>query len=91
MAKPVKAKKPSIVAVMDDGSPMVEIFKIEKNDKGELVMDCKALGSMRMDVVVSADNVAAGWPVIKASMGSIMSFAKQIPGALRRAKKAQAD
>lgn len=89
MAKPVKAKKPSIVAVMDDGSPMVEIFKIEMNDKGELVMDCKALGSMRMDVVVTADNVAAGWPVIKASMKAVMSFAKQIPGALKRAKKAQ--
>lgn len=91
MAKPVKAKKPSIVAVMDDGSPMVEIFKIEKNDKGELVMDCKALGSMRMDVIVTADNVAAGWPVIKEAMGSVMSFARQIPGALRRAKKAKAD
>lgn len=89
MAKPKKVAKPSIVAKMEDGSPMVEIFKIEQNDKGELVMDCKALGSMRMDVIVSADSVAAGWPVIKASMGSIMSFAKQIPGALKRAKKAK--
>lgn len=86
MARPQKVKKPSVVAYMEDGSPMVEIFKIEKNEKGELVMDCKALGSMRMDVIVTADAVAAGWPVIKASMGSIMSFAKQIPGALKRAK-----
>ena len=89
MAKPKKVAKPAIVAVMDDGSPMVEIFKIEKNDKGELVMDCKALGSMRMDVIVTADSVALGWPVIKAAMGDVLSFAKQIPGALKRAKKAK--
>ncbi len=89
MAKPKKVAKPSIVAVMEDGSPMVEIFKIDLNEKGELVMDCKALGSMRMDVIVSADGVAAGWPVIKAAMGSVMKFAKQIPGALKRAKKAK--
>lgn len=86
MAKPKKVEKPSIVANMDDGSPMVEIFKIERNDKGDLVMDVKALGSMRMDVIVSADSVAAGWPVVKEGRGAIMSFAKQIPGALRRAK-----
>ncbi|MBQ9955394.1 MAG: hypothetical protein IJO87_08215 [Eggerthellaceae bacterium] len=89
MAKPKKQKKPAIVAIMDDGSPMVEVFKIEKNEKGELVMDCKALGSMRMDVVVTADGIAEGWPVIKAAMGSVLSFAMQIPGALRRAKKAK--
>ena len=89
MAKPKKVAKPAIVAVMEDGSPMVEIYKIEMNDKGELVMDCKALGSMRMDVVVTADSVAAGWPVVKASMGAVIKFAKQIPAALKRAKKAK--
>lgn len=89
MAKPKKVKKPAIVATMEDGSPMVEVYKIELNDKGNLVMDCKALGSMRMDVIVSADGVAEGWPVIKAAMGAVLSFAKQIPGALSRAKKAK--
>lgn len=89
MAKPVKVKKPSIAAAMEDGSPVVEIFKIETNDKGELVMDCKALGSMRMDVIVTADAIAAGWPVVMENKSALISFAKQIPGALKHAKKAK--
>ncbi len=83
---PKPAPKPSIVARVEDGSPMVEIFSMEIDKNGNLVMDCKALGSMRMDVIVSADDVAKGWPVVKASKSAIISFAKQIPKALKKAK-----
>ncbi|MDO4442690.1 MAG: hypothetical protein Q4B69_02335 [Slackia sp.] len=86
---PKPAPKPSIVAKVEDGSPMVEIFSMEIGKDGSLVMDCKALGSMRMDVIISADDVAKGWPVVKASKKSIIAFAKQIPGALKKVKKAQ--
>ena len=45
-----KLVKPSIMARAEDGSPVVvEVFAFEFKD-GKLVMDCKALGSMRMDV-----------------------------------------
>ena len=73
-------KKPSITARTEDGSPVVE---------GKLIMDCKALGSMRMDVVVAPEDVAEGWPVIKESRSAIMAFGKRVPKALRIWKKAQ--
>lgn len=81
-------KKPSIMARTEDGSPVVEVFGM-KFEGGQLIMDCKALGSMRMDVVVSAEDVAAGWPVIKESRSAIVSFGKRVPKAVRNWKKAQ--
>ncbi len=81
-------KKPSIVARTEDGSPVVEIFGMEF-DGEKLIMDCKALGSMRMDVVIGAEDVALGWPVVKASMSSLMAFGKRIPKAVRKWKKEQ--
>ena len=47
-----KLVKPSIMARTEDGSPVVEVFAFECKD-GKLVMDCKALGSMRMDVIIA--------------------------------------
>ena len=47
-----KLVKPSIMARTEDGSPVVEVFAFEYKD-GKLVMDCKALGSMRMDVMIA--------------------------------------
>lgn len=87
MAKKVE-KRPAIVATTEDGSPVVEVFAM-KVEGDKLVMDCKALGSMRMDVVVSAEGIAAGWPVIKESRSAIMAFGKRVPGAIRAFKKAQ--
>lgn len=86
---PKPAPKPSIVAKTEDGSPMVEIFSMEIGENGDLVMDCKALGSMRMDVIVSAADVAKGWPVVKSSKKAIVAFVKQIPKALKEEKKAK--
>lgn len=81
-------KKPSITARTEDGSPVVEVFSMKFED-GKLIMDCKALGSMRMDVVVAPEDVAAGWPVIKESRSAIMAFGKRVPKAVRNWKKAQ--
>ena len=80
-------KKPSIVARTEDGSPVVEVFGM-KFEEGKLIMDCKALDSMRMDVVVSPEDVAAGWPVITGSKSPIMAFGKRVPKAVRAWKKA---
>lgn len=84
--KPVK--KPSIIATTEDGSPVVEVFTM-KAEGDKLIMDCKALDSMRMNVVISAADIAAGWPVVKESRSSIMSFGKQVPKAVRQWKKKQ--
>lgn len=81
-------KKPSIVARTEDGSPVVEVFGIRFEGQ-KLVMDCKALDSMRMDVVVGAEDIAAGWPVIKESRSAIMAFGKRLPKAVRMWKKGQ--
>ena len=81
-------KKPSISARTEDGSPVVEVYSMRFED-GKLIMDCKALGSMRMDVVVAPEDVAEGWPVIKESRSAIMAFGKRVPKALRIWKKAQ--
>ena len=50
-----KLVKPSIMARTEDGSPVVEVFAFEYKD-GKLVMDCKALGSMRMDVIIGLEH-----------------------------------
>lgn len=81
-----KKKKPSILARAEDGTPVVEIFSLEYNN-GNLVMDCKALGSMRMDVIIEPDSVANGWPVIKRDRKAVMQFAKGLPKAIKAAKK----
>lgn len=81
-------KKPSIVARTEDGSPVVEVFGM-KFDGQKLIMDCKALDSMRMDVVVSAEDVAAGWPVIKEHRSALMAFGRRVPKAIRAWKKRQ--
>lgn len=81
-----RVKKPSIVAKTIDGSPVVEIFSL-KTEGDKLIMDCKALDSMRMDVVITADDIAAGWPVVSENKSAIFSFGKKIPKAVRRWKK----
>lgn len=85
---PKPKKKPSIVARTEDGSPVVEVFGL-KFDGEKLIMDCKALGSMRMDVVIGPEDIAAGWPVVKENMGPIMAFGKRVPKAVRKWKKEQ--
>lgn len=80
-----RKKKPSIVATAEDGSPVMEVFKMEcKGDK--LVIDGKALDSMRMDVIISVDSIARGYSVIDKK--ELWKFAKQLPAALRRQKRA---
>lgn len=81
-------KKPSIVARTEDGSPVVEVFGM-KFDGEKLIMDCKALDSMRMDVVIGADDIAAGWPVIWENKSPIMAFGRRVPKAVRAWKKKQ--
>ncbi|MEG0777038.1 MAG: hypothetical protein RR381_06215 [Raoultibacter sp.] len=80
------AKRPSIIAKTEDGSPMVEVFGM-KTEGDTLVMDVKALDSMRMDVTLSTVDLAKGMPVVKANKKAIWAFAKQLPGALRKQKK----
>jgi hypothetical protein len=89
MAKKAK-KRPSILACTEDGSPVVEIFSMQA-DGDKLIMDCKALGSMRMNVVIKTSDVAKGWPVVKESRSAIIKFARQIPKAIRQWKKAGQD
>ena len=83
-----KVKRDSIIAKTEDGSPMVEVYSM-KMEGDILVMDCKALDSMRMNVTVNPEDIAKGWPVIKKDHKAIMSFAKKIPAALRKEKKAR--
>lgn len=85
MAKPKKPK--SLKMLTEDGSPMVEVFKISLGDNGDLILDCKALDSMRMNILVSPEAIAEGWPVIMAGKKEIFSFAKRIPKALKEKKK----
>ena len=63
-----KLVKPSIMARTEDGSPVVEVFAFEYKD-GKLVMDCKALGSMRMDVIIAPEDLAKGWSIVKKDRG----------------------
>ena len=81
-----KVKLPSIVAKTEDGAPVVEVFSM-KTEGDILVMDVKALDSMRMCVIVKVEDIAKGWPVIKANMKDILSFGRKIPKALRLQKR----
>lgn len=81
-----KLVKPSIMARAEDGSPVVEVFAFEFKG-GKLVMDCKALGSMRMDVVVTPEDVAKGWSVVKKDRKALTAFARLVPKALRAQKR----
>lgn len=81
-------KKPSITARTVDGSPVVEVFAM-KYENGKLVMDCKALDSMRMDVVIAPEDIGMGWPVIMQSKSAIIAFGKRVPKAIRAWKKEQ--
>lgn len=83
-----KIKRDSIVARTEDGNPMVEVYSM-RNEGGNLIMDCKVLDSMRMNVAVGPGDIARGWPVIKKDRKAIMAFAKKIPAALRKEKKAR--
>ena len=50
-------------------------------------MDCKALGSMRMDVIIAPEDLAKGWSIVKKDRGALMQFAKRLPKALRAQKE----
>ncbi|MEG2262221.1 MAG: hypothetical protein RR955_04200 [Raoultibacter sp.] len=82
-----KVKRDSIIARTEDGSPMVEVYSM-KTEGETLIMDCKALDSMRMNVIINPEDIAKGWPIIKKDHKAIMAFAKKIPAALRKEKKA---
>lgn len=79
-----RPKKKSLIARTADGSPVVEVFGME-TEGDKLVMDCKALDSMRMDVVVSVEDVACGLEVVNKK--AVLAFAKQLPAAIRAHKK----
>ena len=83
---PKPPKQPSLMMLTEDGSPMVEIFKMEYED-GKLILDAKALDSMRMNVLLTPEAIANGWPVVMANKKAIIAFAKKIPAALRARKK----
>lgn len=70
----------------EDGCPMVEIFAMKFQDD-RLVLDAKALDSMRMDVIVTPEAIAEGWPVIMKNKKALFAFAKRMPAALRKRKK----
>ena len=76
---PKPPKQPSLMMLTEDGSPMVEIFKMEYED-GKLILDAKALDS-------TPEAIANGWPVVMANKKAIIAFAKKIPAALRARKK----
>ena len=82
-----KLVKPSIMARTEDGSPVVEVFAFEYKD-GKLVMDCKALGSMRMDVIIAPEDLAKGWSIVKKDRGALMQFASPKRCVLRRKRAA---
>ncbi len=85
MPKPPKPK--SLDMLTEDGSPMVEIYSMKCEDNGDLVIDLKALGSMRMNAMMTPEGIAKGWPVIMANKKELIKFAKKIPAALREQKK----
>ena len=86
MAK--KKAKPCISAKLEDGSPVVEVYKFDyEEEKNQLVMDCKALGSMRMDVIITPEDIAKGWVVVKENKKAIFAFAKKLPKAIKAYKK----
>lgn len=84
---PKPPKKPSLMMQTEDGSPMVEIYKMKFED-GKLVLDAKALDSMRMNVLLTPEAIAKGWPVVMENKSAIIAFAKRIPAALRAEKRA---
>lgn len=63
---PKAPKQPSLMMLTETGSPMVEIFKMNF-ENGNLILDAKALDSMRMNVLVTPEAIANGWPVIMAN------------------------
>ncbi|HIY83743.1 MAG TPA: hypothetical protein H9823_07850 [Candidatus Rubneribacter avistercoris] len=83
---PKPPKQPSLMMLTEDGSPMVEIFKMEYED-GKLILDAKALDSMRMNVLLTPEAIANGWPVVMSNKKAVIAFAKKIPAALRARKK----
>lgn len=83
---PKPPKQPSLMMMTEDGSPMVEIFKMKFED-GRLVLDAKALDSMRMNVIVTPEAIAEGWSVVMDNKKEIMAFGKKIPSALKARKK----
>lgn len=86
---PKPAPKPSIMATTEDGSPVVEVFSM-KLDGERLVMDVKALGSMRMDVVITPEAVAKGWSVVKDSRKDIFGFVRKLRKPIKLFKKQKA-
>lgn len=85
---PKPKKKDSLKMLTEDGAPMVEIFGMKFDEEaGKLVLDAKALDSMKMPVIVTPEAIASGWPVIMANKKAIIAFAKRVPAALRARKK----
>ena len=67
---PKAPKQPSLMMLTETGSPMVEIFKMNF-ENGNLILDAKALDSMRMNVLVTPEAIAtvgrSSWPTRKPS------------------------
>ncbi|MEG0504945.1 MAG: hypothetical protein RR547_09910 [Raoultibacter sp.] len=84
---PKPPKRKSIMVTTAEGSPVVEVFSM-KTEGDKLVMDVKALDSMRMIVEVSTEAVAKGFSVVNKK--EVFAFAKQLPKAMRAEKKKQA-
>lgn len=77
-------KRKSIIAYNEDGQPVMEVFSLELQGD-QLVMDGKALDSMRMDVYISIDEIAQGMDIVLTK--DVFKFAFKLPGALLRNRK----
>jgi hypothetical protein len=53
----------SITSYSEDGTPIMEIFSITRSGN-KLIMDGKALGTMRMDVIVPIEEVVKGLGIV---------------------------
>lgn len=58
-----------------DGNAIVEIYSI-KRDGEKLVMDAKVLDAMRMDMILTLDEVFSG---LKIMLRSVISYALLLP------------
>ena len=55
--------KKSITSYSEDGTPIMEIFSITRSGN-KLIMDGKALGTMRMDVIVPIEEIVNGLGIV---------------------------
>lgn len=64
----VLSKGSSCVRIFaEDGDAIVEIYSIKRNGE-KLVMDAKVLGAMRMNMIVTADEIFSGMKIMSCEL-----------------------